>query len=174
MRRRAFFFAVGPFGPVAFFISLSRGRVAAGVQQKKRSHHMANKNTNPGIGKNANPGVCGYIVLRVLPMARWDVWDARDAWDNGFLKFALRAPRRIWPHHRQGVSRLVGHSAKRGASRRNWPHHRQGVSHRDLASHEFYKGFCRGLGAWELRQVMLFRKSERRLAARRILSMEVA
>ena len=47
---------------------------------------MANKNTNPGIGKNANPGVCGYIVLRVLPIARW------DAWDNGFLKFALRAP----------------------------------------------------------------------------------
>ena len=38
---------------------------------------MANKNTNPGIGKNANPGVCGYIVLRVLPIGRWDVWDAR-------------------------------------------------------------------------------------------------
>ena len=64
-----------------------------------------------------------------------------DAWDNGFLKFALRAPRRIWPHHRQGVS------------------------HRDLASHEFCKGFCRGLGAWELRQVMLFRKSEKASSA---------
>ena len=34
------FFAVGPFGPAAFFISLSRGRVAAGVMQQnpKRSH----------------------------------------------------------------------------------------------------------------------------------------
>ena len=74
---------------------------------------MANKNTNPCIGKNANPGVCGYIVLRVLPIARWDVWDARDAWDNGFLKFTLRAPRRIWPHYRQGASRLAGCSAKR-------------------------------------------------------------
>ena len=36
MRRRVFFFAVGPFGPAAFFISLSRGRVAAGVQQKPK------------------------------------------------------------------------------------------------------------------------------------------
>ena len=74
---------------------------------------MTNKNTNPCIGKNANPGVCGYIVRRVLPIARWDVWDARDAWDNGFLKFTLRAPRRIWPHYRQGASRLAGCSAKR-------------------------------------------------------------
>ena len=31
----SFFFAVGPFGPAAFFISLSRGRVAAGVMQQK-------------------------------------------------------------------------------------------------------------------------------------------
>jgi len=31
------------------------------------------------------------FVLRALQMARWDVWDARDAWDDGFLKFALRA-----------------------------------------------------------------------------------
>ena len=76
-----------------FFISLSLGWVAAGVQQKpKKEPNMANRNMNPGIGKNANPGVCGYIVLRVLPIARCDVWDARDAWDNGFLKFALRAP----------------------------------------------------------------------------------
>jgi hypothetical protein len=36
LRRRVFFFAVGPFGPAAFFISLSRGRVAAGVQQKPK------------------------------------------------------------------------------------------------------------------------------------------
>ncbi|MBR3822870.1 MAG: hypothetical protein IKJ37_14780 [Kiritimatiellae bacterium] len=40
---------------------------------------MANGNTNPGIGESVDPGVCGYIVLRVLPIARWDVWDARDA-----------------------------------------------------------------------------------------------
>ena len=40
---------------------------------------MANRNTNPGIGESVDPGVCGYIVLRVLPIARWDVWDARDA-----------------------------------------------------------------------------------------------
>ena len=54
----SFFFAVGPFGPAAFFISLSRGRVAAGVQQKpKKEPHMAKRNTNPGIGENANPGV---------------------------------------------------------------------------------------------------------------------
>ena len=53
-----FFFAVGPFGPAAFFISLSRGRVAAGVQQKpKKEPNMANKNTNPGDGKTAVPGV---------------------------------------------------------------------------------------------------------------------
>ena len=30
--------------------------------------------------------------LRALPMARWDEW---DAWDNGFLKFAFGASRRI-------------------------------------------------------------------------------
>ena len=40
---------------------------------------MANRNTNPGISESVDPGVCGYIVLRVLPIARWDVWDARDA-----------------------------------------------------------------------------------------------
>ena len=53
------FFAVGLFGPAAFFISLSRGRVAAGVQQKKnqKEPNMANRNTNPGIGENADPGV---------------------------------------------------------------------------------------------------------------------
>ena len=57
---------------------------------------MANKkNTTPGIGESVDSEVCGYIVLRALPMARWDVWDARDAWDNGFLKLALRASRRI-------------------------------------------------------------------------------
>ena len=92
----SFFFAVGPFGPAAFFISLSRGRVAAGVQEKpQKEPHMANKNTNPGIGESVDSGVCGYIVLRALPIAKWDVWDARDAWDNGFLKLALRASRRI-------------------------------------------------------------------------------
>ena len=48
---------------------------------------MANGNTNPGIGESVDPGVCGYIVLRVLPIARWDVWDARDEWDNGFMNF---------------------------------------------------------------------------------------
>ena len=37
---------------------------------------MANKNTNPGGGKTADSGVCGYIVLHALPMARRDVWDA--------------------------------------------------------------------------------------------------
>jgi hypothetical protein len=56
-----FFFAVGPFGPAAFFISLSRGRVAAGVQQKpKKEPNMANRNTKPGIGKNADSGVMHY------------------------------------------------------------------------------------------------------------------
>ena len=49
-----FFFAVGPFGPAAFFISISRGRVVAGVQQKtKKEPHMANRNTNPGISESA-------------------------------------------------------------------------------------------------------------------------
>ena len=53
-----FFFAVGPFGPAAFFISLSRGRVAAGVQQKpKKEPHMAKRNTNPGIGESVDSGV---------------------------------------------------------------------------------------------------------------------
>ena len=33
------------------------------------------------------------FVLRALPMAKWDVWDECDAWDDGFLKFALRASR---------------------------------------------------------------------------------
>ena len=47
---------------------------------------MANRNTNPGIGETTDSGVCGYIVLRVLQMAKWD---------DGFLKFALRASRRI-------------------------------------------------------------------------------
>ena len=73
----SFFFAVGPFGPAAFFISLSRGRVAAGVQQKpKKEPHMANRNTNPGIGENADSGVmhnppalarayaCAWYVIR--------------------------------------------------------------------------------------------------------------
>jgi hypothetical protein len=54
---------------------------------------MANKkNTTPGIGESVDSEVCGYIVLRALPIARWD---ARDALDNGFLKFALSASRRI-------------------------------------------------------------------------------
>ena len=93
---------------------------------------MANGNTNPGIGKNTNPGVmhnpisqgfaqdlvsregqrprcpCGgesraagtlplpeAFALRALLMARCDVWDARDAWDDGFLKLAFGASRRI-------------------------------------------------------------------------------
>ena len=34
---------------------------------------MANGNTNPGIGENADSGGCGYIVLRDLPIAKWDV-----------------------------------------------------------------------------------------------------
>jgi len=57
--RRRVFFTVGPFGPAAFFISLSRGRVAAGVQQKhKKEPHMANKkNTTPSIGESADSGV---------------------------------------------------------------------------------------------------------------------
>ena len=50
-----FFFVVGPFGPAAFFISLSRGRVAAGVQQKpQKEPHMADKNTNPIGSKDDN------------------------------------------------------------------------------------------------------------------------
>ena len=54
----SFFFAVGPFGPAAFFISLSRGRVAAGVQQKpKKEPHMANGNTNPGGGETTDSEV---------------------------------------------------------------------------------------------------------------------
>ena len=29
-------------------------------------------------------------MLRALLIARWDVWDARDAWDNGFRKLPKR------------------------------------------------------------------------------------
>ena len=39
--------------------------------------------------------LCRWRSLRALPMAKWDVRDACDAWDNGFLKLALRASRRI-------------------------------------------------------------------------------
>jgi len=39
----------------------------------KKEPDMANRNTNPGIGENADSGGCGYIVLRALPMAKWDV-----------------------------------------------------------------------------------------------------
>jgi hypothetical protein len=35
------------------------------------------------------------FVLRALQMARCDVWDEYDAWDDGFLKFAFGASRRI-------------------------------------------------------------------------------
>ena len=66
--------------------------VPRAINNPKKGPHMANKNTNPGISESAYSGVCGYIVLRALPIARWD---ERDAWDNSFLKFALRAPRRI-------------------------------------------------------------------------------
>ena len=48
LRQGAFFFVVGPFGPAAFFVSLSRGRVAAGVHQKpKRSHIIQATGTLP-------------------------------------------------------------------------------------------------------------------------------
>ena len=39
----------------------------------KKEPDMANNNTNPDIGKNADSGGCGYIVLRDLPIAKWDV-----------------------------------------------------------------------------------------------------
>ena len=45
-------------------------------------------------------------MLRALPMAKWDVCDAYDAWDNGFLKFALRALRMNLAKHLQGASRI--------------------------------------------------------------------
>jgi len=62
----SFFFAVGPFGPAAFFISLSRGRVAAGVMQQKpkKEPDMAKRNTNPGGSESVDSGGCGYIGLR--------------------------------------------------------------------------------------------------------------
>ena len=45
------------------------------------------------------------FVLRALLIARWDVRDARDAWDDGFLKFAFGASRWNLANHRQRASR---------------------------------------------------------------------
>ena len=42
-------------------------------KKPKKEPNMANRNTNPGIGKSADSGGCGYIVLRDLPIAKWDV-----------------------------------------------------------------------------------------------------
>ena len=49
-----FFFAVGPFGPAAFFISLSRGGWLREFNKNpKKEPNMANRNTNPGISESA-------------------------------------------------------------------------------------------------------------------------
>ena len=89
--------ALGASETTRFFCTqISPAAGAAGeLKQHKKEPDMAKRNTNPGGGKTADSGVCGYIVLRVLPIARRDVWDECDALDNGFLKLALRASRRI-------------------------------------------------------------------------------
>ena len=51
----SFFFAVGPFGPAAFFISLSRGRVAAGVMQQKTQKGAINGQQKYESGRVVSP-----------------------------------------------------------------------------------------------------------------------
>ena len=45
-----------------------------------------------------------FVGLRALQMAKWDVCDAYDAWDNGFLKFVFGASRWNLANHRQRAS----------------------------------------------------------------------
>ena len=66
---------------------------------------MANKNTNPGISESAYSGVCGYIVLRALPIARWDVWDARRV-GQWFLEICFESFAQDLAKHLQGALRI--------------------------------------------------------------------
>ena len=75
MRRRVFFFAVGPFGPAAFFISLSRGRVALyinGTHIKSANYAPTNTANALFLGKGGAsntpfPGWMDEMRLRAAP-----------------------------------------------------------------------------------------------------------
>ena len=97
------------------------GGYGSSTKTPKRSHIWPTEIRIPAAAKVSIREVVDILGF-ALAMAKWDVWDARDEWDNGFLKFAFGASRWNLANHRQRASRRNQNRRiqcnRQGASRR--------------------------------------------------------
>ena len=152
-----FFFVVGLFGPAAFFISLSRGRVAAGVKQKPKKgatygqqKYESRHRRKCRFGSYAQPPARARVRVREesADFTAWrvktfggDFDPVREAVEDAVAEFSDRQPARdqsLWLK----IANKIGYEAFRYLYLDSW---RDRPFKRQRASYALY-GW--GYGKW--------------------------